>query len=214
MMGPCAMEHGVGGRPEQPHAAVPLSGRRSAGASVRPPPHSWIAIERRACGEHHRLLVPHARPASQQGPSRSPRRAGPGSDLARRSRAFATLTPRRRGEDRLRRCAGLHGPVCTAACGGFPWTVPGPVDTSSRPGCANLLRLSAAHPRAPSSRLSARAVGAGATSCVQNLLQIRSWSRWSWALVGNAQRGPQGEGVNITPPCAGPPSCARADCPC
>ena len=31
------MEHGVGGRPEQPHAAVPLSGRRSAGASVRLP---------------------------------------------------------------------------------------------------------------------------------------------------------------------------------
>ena len=30
----------------------------------------------------HRLPVPHARPASQQGPSRSPRRAGPGSDLA------------------------------------------------------------------------------------------------------------------------------------
>ena len=52
--------------------------------------------------------------------------------------------------------AGLHSRMWR-----FPWTVPGPVDTSSRPGCANLLRLSAAHPRALSSRLSARAVGAG-----------------------------------------------------
>ena len=33
-------------------------------------------------------------------------------------------------------------------------------------------------------------------SCVQNLLQIRSWLRW-WALVGNAQRCPQGKVVRV-----------------
>jgi hypothetical protein len=162
----------------------------------------------------HRLPVPHARPASQQGPgrmssTRRPRfRSGPPAKpyICRPDAAtWRGPTAPMRGPT----WDGLHSRMWR-----FPWTVPGPVDTSSRPGCANLLRLSAAHPRAPSSRLSARAVGAGATSCVQKLLQIRSWSRWSWALVGNAQRGPQGEGVSITPPCAGPPSCARADCPC
>ena len=209
------MEHGVGGRPGQPHAAVPLSGRRSAGASVRPPRTPGSPSSAAHAGGGHRLPVPHARPASQQGPgrmssTRRPRfRSGPPAKPGVCRPDAATTWRGPTAPMRWPTWAGLHSRMWR-----FPWTVPGPVDTSSRPGCANLLRLSAAHPRAPSSRLSARAVGAGATSCVQNLLQIRSWSRWSWALVGNAQRGPQGEGVNITPPCAGPPSCARADCPC
>jgi hypothetical protein len=39
--------------------------------------------------------------------------------------------------------------------------------------------------------------GPVAISCVQNLLHFGSWLRWWWALVGNAQRCPQGRLVEL-----------------
>ena len=137
MMGPCAMERGLGGRPEQPHAAVPLSGRRSAGASVRPPRTPGSPSSAAHAGG---VIACLSRMRGRR-PSRfqvgGPRRAAPvpiwPPAKPRICRPDAATTWRgptapMRGPT----WAGLHSRMWR-----FPWTVPGPVDTSSRPGCAN-----------------------------------------------------------------------------
>ena len=155
------MEHGVGGRPGQPHAAVPLSGRRSAGASVQPPrtpgspssaahAGSVIACLSRMRGRRPSRVQVGVLDAPAPVPIWPPAKPG----VCRPDAATTWRGPT--APMRWPTWAGLHSRMWR-----FPWTVPGPVDTSSRPGCANLLRLTAGHPRVLSSRLSARAVGAG-----------------------------------------------------
>jgi hypothetical protein len=59
------------------------------------------------------------------------------------------------------------------------------------PQIADLRREEMLTPDEVAAMLGLRGLGWGAKSCVENLLQIGAWLRW-WALVGNAQRCPQG----------------------